>query len=156
MSTIKNEQLTPENNLSSSHIPARRLFLKGSLVTATIAATASTQVFASSQPLKIPAGIIYTKDNPGKWAKKTGGHVPRISISGNQVTIKTKHGMSRRHYIVRHTLVSHDGQTIGAKTFSPDDEDAISSFTLPAGYKGKLYATSFCNKHDMWLNETQV
>lgn len=100
-------------------------------------------------------GIVYTKENPGKWAKKVGGHLPEIVIEGKKVTITTDHGMSAKHFIVRHTLVSKDGEVIGEKTFTPDD-DAVSSYTLPEGYTGKLYATSFCNKHDFWLAETKV
>lgn len=101
-------------------------------------------------------GVIYTKENPGKWAKKVGGHLPSIAIEGQKVTVNTDHSMSAKHYIVRHTLISEDGETLGGKTFTPDNEDAISIYTLPDGYKGKLYATSFCNKHDFWLAETQV
>ena len=29
---------------------------------------------------------------------------------------------------------------------------AISEFEIPDGYS-KLYATSFCNKHDLWITE---
>jgi len=141
--------------MSEKQINTRRSFLKGALSTAVIAtaAAASTNVFASSHTSM--AGIVYTKENPGKWAKKVGGHLPSITIEGQKVTVNTDHGMSAKHYIVRHTLVSRDGEVLGEKTFTPDDE-ATSSYTLPAGYKGKLYATSFCNKHDFWLAETKV
>ncbi len=114
-----------------SQTNSRRTFLKGALsstaAVATVAASTSTSsVFASS-----------------------------IKIDGQKVIVETDHGMSAKHFIVRHTLVSKDGEVLGEKTFTPDDE-AISSYTLPAGYKGKLYATSFCNKHDFWLAESKV
>lgn len=143
-----------------SQTNSRRTFLKGALSTATAATittvaagTVAGNAFASSH--NTMAGIVYTKENPGKWAKKVGGHLPGIKIDGQKVTIETDHGMSAKHFIVRHTLVSKDGEVLGEKTFTPDDE-AISSYTLPAGYKGKLYATSFCNKHDFWLAESKV
>ena len=142
--------------MSDSTIHSRRSFLKGALSTAAVAATASTTQVLASDHVPAMAGIIYTKENPGKWDKKVGSHLPMIKIDGNQVTIETNHGMSNKHFIVRHTLVSNDGMVLGEKTFKPDDEDAISSFTLPEGYKGKLYATSFCNKHDLWLAEAKV
>jgi superoxide reductase len=148
------------STISSTQTNPRRSFLKGTLSVATIATVSSTtsNVFAndahSAQTSML--GIIYTQENPGKWAKKVGGHLPSIEINEQQVTIKTDHGMSSKHYIVRHTLVTQDGQTIGDKTFTPDDDEAISSYTLPAGYKGKLFATSFCNKHDFWLAEITV
>ena len=142
------------NNTEERKTNSRRLFLKGALSTAAVATTISAgNVLASSHTSM--AGIIYTKENPGKWAKKVGSHLPSIEVSNNKVTIITDHGMSAKHYIVRHTLVAENGEVLGEKTFTPDDE-ATSSFTLPASYKGKLYATSFCNKHDFWLADTTV
>ena len=140
-------------------INTRRSFLKGALSAAAVVTTASTGTVLTSShaPAKPPmTGIVYTKENPGKWAKKVGSHLPAITIDGNKVTVETNHGMSNKHFIVRHTLGSHNGEVLGEKTFTPDDENALSSYTLPEGYKGKLYASSFCNKHDFWLAETNV
>ena len=135
----------------------RRSFIKGALSIAAVASTASvTRSMALSAPPVPTAGIIYTKENPGKWAKKVGGHLPSITIDGSKVTITTDHGMSVKHFIVRHTLVDANGTTIGAMTFTPKDEKPVSTYTLPEGYKGKLYATSFCNKHDFWLAEAEI
>ncbi len=147
--------MSKTNTSLDSNAHSRRSFLKGALSSAAVAtvATSTSNVFASGQASM--AGIVYTKENPGKWAKKVGGHLPEIAIDGTKVTVMTDHGMSAKHFIVRHTLVSKDGEVIGEKTFTPED-DAESSYTLPAGYKGKLYATSFCNKHDFWLAETKV
>ena len=132
----------------------RRDFLKTSLViSAGVVATNSAPVFASTTAFQ--KGIIYTKDNPGKWAKKVGGHLPIVTVDGNQVTIETKHGMSEEHYIVRHTIVSGNGEVLGEKTFSPTDEKALSVFKLEGKYS-VLYATSFCNKHDLWVSEFSV
>ncbi len=100
--------------------------------------------------------IIYTADNPGRYGKKVGSHLPSITVEGSTVTVFTKHGMSEKHFIVRHTLVLADGTVIGAKVFSGNAPEAKSSFELPAGYKGKIFATSFCNLHDLWLNEATV
>ncbi len=101
------------------------------------------------------AGIIYTRENPGKWAKKVGSHLPVVTLNGNKVTVETKHGMSEKHYIVRHTLVSADGEVLGENTFRPSDEAAISVFEV-SGKHPVIYATSFCNKHDLWLAEFSV
>lgn len=131
----------------------RRDFLK-------TAAATSVLAFASA-PLALAAtsadftNIIYTKANPGRWAGKEGLHVPQVSVSGGKVAVVTNHPMSQAHYIVRHTLVLGDGTFIGAKTFTPADKPE-SSYMLPAGYKGKIVVTSFCNLHDFWLTETQV
>ncbi len=132
----------------------RRDFLKTSLaISAGAVAANSTSVFASTTAF--PNGIIYTKGNPGKWAKKVGGHLPIVTVDGKQVTIETKHGMSEKHYIVRHTIVSGNGEVLGAKTFYPADENALSVFKLE-GKHSVLYATSFCNKHDLWIAEFSV
>lgn len=139
----------------SESINARRSFLKGALSAAAVATTTSAgNVLAAGSPSM--AGVVYSKENPGKWAKKVGSHLPSIKIDGSKVTVETDHGMSSKHFIVRHTLVAKDGEVLGEKTFTPDDENAVSTYSLPNGYKGKLYATSFCNKHDFWLAETKV
>jgi superoxide reductase len=130
----------------------RREFLGGSfLAVSAMALGVLKTASASSQPF---SGIIYTKSNPGKWSKKIGSHAPLISIVGSRVTVTTAHPMSQEHYIVRHTLVLEDGTVVGAKTFYPlQDTKAVSTFELPAGYKSKFYATSFCNLHDLWITE---
>ena len=101
------------------------------------------------------SGLIYTRENQGMWKNKAESHVPQIKINGDQITLTTDHGMSETHYIVRHTLVDKNHQVIGATTFYPTDEP-VSTYTLPEGYKGTLYATSFCNKHDFWMNKVEV
>jgi superoxide reductase len=132
----------------------RRDFLKKSLVAASVLAVGSVNTAnGASAPY---TNVVYTASNPGKWDKKVGSHLPSVTVEGNKVTLFTKHGMAAKHYIVRHTLVLEDGTVVGAKVFSPTDKEARSSYDLPAGYKGKIYGTSFCNLHDFWVNETTV
>ena len=133
----------------------RRDFLKGSVVAAS-ALVVSSANFASASTTAAYTNVIYTKENPGKWGKKVGSHLPSVTVEGSKVTLFTKHGMSAKHYIVRHTLVLGDGTVVGAKVFQGTDKEARSSYELPAGYKGKVFATSFCNLHDFWVNETMV
>ncbi len=133
----------------------RRTFLKGGLAAASALAVSSVNI-ASASSAKPYTNVVYTASNPGKWGKKVGSHLPSVTVEGNKVTLFTKHGMSEKHFIVRHTLVLADGTVVGAKVFSGNDKEARSSFELPAGYKGKVYATSFCNLHDFWVNETTV
>jgi superoxide reductase len=137
---------------------ARRNFIKTALTVASgIAIGQASTVFAASNDSSCSTtGIIYTAKNPGKWAGKVGGHAPQVSVDGQKVTITTDHSMSEKHYIVRHTLVSENGKVLGAKTFSPSDDKAVSTFELAEGQKGKLQATSFCNKHDLWLTEFTI
>jgi superoxide reductase len=104
---------------------------------------------------KFTDGIIYSKKYAGKWKGKEGSHAPKFSIKDGKVTLTTKHGMSPAHYIVRHTLVS-EGVILGEKTFAPTDKEAVSTFTLPEGFSGKLIATSFCNLHDLWISRSKV
>ena len=111
----------------------------------------SAKAFASSG--SFPEGIIYTKENPGKWAKKVATHAPKVNIEGKNITISTKHPMSEKHFIVRHTLVAADGKVLGEKTFYPSDKVAVSTFEIPVDHGSKFYATSFCNLHDLWLTE---
>ena len=129
----------------------RRDFLKASLVVAAgVAVGKVAPALAGTGGL--PKGLIYTAEDQGKWAGKAKSHAPLVSINGSKVTIETKHPMTEPHFIVRHTLVSDNGEVLGAKTFSAADAKAVSVFELPAG-KSARYASSFCNKHDFWVTE---
>ena len=134
----------------------RREFLKTSAVAASaLAVTSGSKVFAAEAGGSCPAGLVYTKDNQGQWEGKAGGHAPQVTVENGKASIVTAHPMSETHFIVRHTLVLEDGKVIGMKTFTAADKPE-SSFTLPAGYTGKAYATSFCNMHDLWVTEFTV
>lgn len=104
---------------------------------------------------KILRGLVYSAEQPGMWKGKDKSHAPKISVDGLQVTLRTVHGMTSEHYIVRHTLLDSQGAVIGATTFSPNDK-AYSSYRLAKGYKGRITATSFCNKHDLWMSQIEI
>jgi len=132
----------------------RREFLKTTALTASVLAVGSvSQALATESPAYL--NVVYSKDNPGKWAAKVGSHAPEVTVEGSKVTVVTKHPMSAAHFIVRHTLVLADGTPLGATTFTPTDTPE-SSYELPAGYSGKIMATSFCNRHDFWVSEAMV
>lgn len=136
----------------------RRTFLKGA-ATAVAVAAVSKAGLATAAP-KGMKNVIFTADNPGIWEGRAGSHAPEITVTpggayGRKVIIKTNHGMTEPHFIVRHTLVLADGTFVGGKVFTPKDEPE-SSYELPAGYSGKIYATSFCNLHDLWMSEISV
>jgi superoxide reductase len=133
---------------------SRRNFLKISLATG-VGFGFANMPNARAASGGYPNGIVYTSDNPGKWEKKIKGHAPIVEVKDGKVMITTDHIMTEKHYIVRHTLVTPEGDVMGENTFSPNDEDAVSHFDLPAGGK-KLIATSFCNKHDLWITEFSV
>ena len=133
---------------------SRRNFLQISLAAAVVSMVGPSVVKASGPQFP---GVIYTSENEGKWAGKAGSHAPEIEISGRTVRIRTIHPMSMEHYIVRHTLVLENGQVVGEKTFDPaKDKQVESTHELPAGYTGRIIATSFCNQHDFWLTDKQV
>ncbi|MBN2637803.1 MAG: hypothetical protein JXR65_01800 [Bacteroidales bacterium] len=135
----------------------RRNFLKSGVLLATGMAV-SAPLLAKPKKGRDPkfSGVIYTDEDTGMWAGKQDHHVPVVTVEGNSITLFTDHPMSEVHYIVRHTLVDKSGKVLGSKTFYPTDEKAVSRFTVPSEYHGKLYATSFCNKHDFWLKEFVV
>lgn len=130
----------------------RRTFLKTSLAATAGVFALNLNTVHASEKTSLPAGLIYTKENPGKWAAKVGGHLPIVKVEGKTVTITTDHDMSDKHYIVRHTIVTPEGEVLAEKTFASSDEEAISVFELSGDYP-LLYASSFCNKHDLWVAE---
>jgi superoxide reductase len=133
----------------------RRDFIKGSLVLAGAVAVAGIPARAKAGAA-LPAGLVYTKEVPGRWAGKEGLHAPKVTVAGGKVAILTPHPMSAQHFIVKHTLLTSEGKFLGEKTFAPTDAAAESSYDLPADFKGTLWATSFCNLHDLWLTEVTV
>jgi len=132
----------------------RRDFLKGSMVL-TGAAVMGNAAFAQGAS-KFPAGLVYTKDAPGRWAGREGSHAPKVTMEGATIKITTAHTMSQKHYIVKHTLLTPEGKFLGEKTFAPTDSAAESTYTLQDGFKGTVWAASFCNIHDLWVTEFTV
>ena len=132
----------------------RRHFLFASAAATTVA-TLGGRVQAAEGASLPSKNIVFTQDNAGIWEAKKGSHVPMIEAAEGKIKVTTNHGHSEEHYIVRHTLVLDDGTVVGATTFSPQDKP-VSEYELPAGYRGKIYATSICNKHDLWLAAASV
>ena len=96
----------------------------------------------SADSASFPRGVVYTSQNPGKWSKKVGGHLPNVNVEGNKVTVTTTHGMTDEQYIVRHTLVSGNGDVLGEKTFSPSDAEAKSVFELSGTHSKYVWDTA--------------
>jgi superoxide reductase len=131
---------------------SRRDFIKGSLVLAgAVAAGGAVRAEAAT----FPAGLVYTKAMPGRWAGKESLHAPVVTVDAGKLKIVTPHPMSAAHFIVKHTLLTPDGKVIGEKTFAPTDAPETVC-ELPGGFKGLVWATSFCNLHDLWLTEFTV
>ena len=133
----------------------RREFLKTTAVAASAVAVASGSKVFAGEATVCHAGIVYTEQQQGQWEGKAGSHAPQVTVENGKVSVVTVHPMTEPHFIVRHTVVLADGTVVGAKTFSHTDKPE-SSVDLPTGYKGKVCATSFCNKHDLWVTEFTV
>lgn len=105
--------------------------------------------------------IYYTKEDPGRWSGKAATHLPTIKIekAGGKATVNvaTAHEMKGyEHYIVKHVLLDQNYKFIDEKLFDPTrDKTAISTFTLQ-DYSGPIYVLSMCNKHDLWLNGSEI
>ena len=107
-------------------------------------------------------GIYYTKESPGRWAKKAGSHSPIIQMSKGAdgdlyVDVITGHPMNaHKHYITKHMLFDKDFNFITENVFDPTkDKQAVSKFEIEP-YQGTLYALSVCNLHDSWLTMVEV
>jgi superoxide reductase len=134
----------------------RRKFLMSSSAAVAFGAMSGVTVKAMAGNRSLPPkNLIFTKDNGGKWDAKKGSHIPNIDLADGTVRISTPHKQSEDHYIVRHSLLLSDGTVVGSTTFTPEDKP-VSEYQLPAGYKGSIFATSFCNRHDLWLNEASA
>ncbi|MDH5180405.1 MAG: desulfoferrodoxin family protein [Gammaproteobacteria bacterium] len=102
-------------------------------------------------------GIYYTKDSPGRWAKKAGSHSPILEKTDSGIKVVTGHPMQQgKHWIVKHVLLDSDFKFISENIFDPaKHKAAISNFTL-SGQSKVVYALSVCNLHDSWLSVLEV
>lgn len=140
----------------------RRSFIRIGVAGATTGIIAPQMVLAGSLGKKMSnsnmaGGVYYTKEAPGRWAKKSGSHSPIIEKAEGGVRVVTGHPMKANdHWIVKHILLDSDFNFINENMFDPvTDKSAISKFSLN-GSTGVVYALSVCNKHDSWLSMLEV
>lgn len=133
----------------------RRSFIRLSALGVTTGIIAPTAVLASTASLA--GGVYYTKDAPGRWSKKVGGHLPTIEVAGKKIQVITSHEMAGyKHYIIKHMILNNKFEFIAEKMFDPmKDKAPISQFDL-GNYTGQIHVLSVCNKHDTWLNMAEV
>ncbi|MEZ5672334.1 MAG: hypothetical protein R3E08_08075 [Thiotrichaceae bacterium] len=142
----------------------RRNFIYLGAAGGALSLTTSNLIFAADLPKLIGAGgLFYTKEMPGHWKGKEGGHVAQMAIEKVDNTLKvlvtTEHVMKfHDHYIVKHQLLDQDLQFLAEKMFTDPEKDTDPTSTHElVDYKGDVvYALSVCNKHDAWLSMIQV
>lgn len=132
----------------------RRNFMKSSLAL-TVGVLAATIVPAFAKKNSIKNIFAYSKENPGRWEGKDKSHAPVVIIKGDKITLETKHGMSKAHYIVKHTLLTETGEVLGEHVFAPTDKKAFSTYKL-THKPTKVFALSYCNLHDLWVTEVTL
>lgn len=116
------------------------------------------QAAGKIEPLNSPlaGGLYYTKQKPGRWAKKAGGHVPRIVRLGGKVRVTTPHPMSGfKHYIVKHMILDEEFRYVSETLFNPASDKPVSEYDA-GKLTGVVYAVSMCNLHDVWLSAVKV
>ena len=136
----------------------RRALLKLGLVGAAAASLPKTASASKMSMDSMAGGVYYTKESPGRWGKKIGGHMPSIQVMpGGKVNVVTGHAMKDyKHYIVKHMVLDKNYNFLAEKMFDPaKDNEAKSTFEL-GGYKGEIHVLSVCNKHDTWVSSTTV
>jgi superoxide reductase len=142
----------------------RRNFIYVGAASSALGLISPQLVFAAELPKLVGAGgLFYTKETPGHWKGKEGGHVAQMAVekvdNKLKVLVTTEHVMKfHEHYIVKHQLLDQDFQFLAEKMFTDpeNDTDPTSTHEL-LNYKGDvLYALSVCNKHDTWLSMVKV
>ena len=143
----------------------RRNLLQLTLASAAASVAAPRLAAAEEAPKPAPSmagGVYFTSDHPGRWSKKVKSHVPQIEKTvgpDGALTLKitTNHKQyGYEHYIVKHVLLDGSYDFLAETMFDPEKDDAVSTYKLPDGYSGPVYALSMCNKHDLWLAEATI
>jgi superoxide reductase len=134
----------------------RRGFIRLSALGVAGGIVAPTSVLASAST-GMAGGVYHTKDAPGRWSKKVGGHLPVIEVSGKNIQVTTPHEMKGyEHYIIKHILLNDKFEFIEENMFDPmKDKAPVSTFSA-TDYNGRIHVLSVCNKHDTWLNHADV
>lgn len=140
----------------------RRSFIRIGMAGAATGIIAPEIVLATAHANKLNSnpmagGVYYTKDNPGRWAKKAGPHLPIMEKTDAGLRVASGHPMKPNdHWIVKHMILDSNFKFIDEKVFDPNkDKQAISEYKLD-GKSGFIYAVSVCNLHDSWLNVLEV
>jgi superoxide reductase len=114
-----------------------------------------------ANPPGMAGGVYYTKDAPGRWSKKVGGHLPNIEVAkgaeGTRIQVVTSHEMRGcEHYIVKHVVLDQNYAFLMENLFDPMKTKApVSEFDL-GKYTGRIHVLSMCNIHDLWMNVADV
>jgi superoxide reductase len=104
----------------------------------------------------VAGGVFYTKERPGRWAKKIGGHLPTIEREGKKIEVTTGHPMKGfQHYIVKHMVLDEKFEFVAEKMFDPMKDAPVSTHDI-SKLRGTVYVASMCNIHDVWLNAIQL
>ena len=106
----------------------------------------------SSLQSPMAGGLFYTKEHPGRWAKKVGGHSPMIERKKSMIEVTTQHPMKAyKHYIIKHMILNENFEFVSEHYFNPEkDELPVSQYEIGA-LTHRLYAVSVCNRHDTWV-----
>lgn len=139
----------------------RRDFIQLGLVGMGAGIAAPVASMAGTAPFPANADLVYSQKSQGRWAGKAATHIPNIAIDkadGNiKVQVVTGHEMKAyEHYIVKHVLLDKDFRFIDEHFFNPMEEKVARSVFSLANYQGTLYALSYCNKHDLWINSIEI
>ncbi len=104
----------------------------------------------------LAGGIFYTRERPGRWAKKAAGHLPVIERRGDRIRVTTRHPMTGyKHYIVKHMILDENFRFVREKVFDPGADKPVSEYDI-SGMRRSLYAISMCNLHDTWVDALQL
>lgn len=140
----------------------RRGFIRIGMAGTAVGIIAPQAILASSMGEKMncngmAGGVYYSKEYPGRWAKKAGSHSPIIEKVDSGVRVVTGHPMKPgEHWIIKHVLLDKDFKFMAENIFDPTkDKAAMSTFSL-SGQEGAVYALSVCNIHDSWLTMLEV
>ena len=137
----------------------RRTFITTGMVTTAAGVVVPQLALAADNSLNSPlaGGVFYTQTSPGRWASKADIHLPQVQSSGGMVMVTTRHVMDGyTHYIVKHVLLDAKMNVLGEHRFDPmKDKAPVSEFEVK-DYRGKAFALSMCNQHDLWVTEFTI
>ena len=139
-----------------------RLSLAGAAGSLVLPRMALSEAMESALASKYAGGLYQTDHAWGRWNEKIANlHLAHVEkqVSGGraQVHVESMHPMHAwEHYIVKHEILDADFRYLAEHRYDPRKDKKPASVIDLGSYRGVVYAVTYCNIHDLWVDVSEV
>jgi len=139
-----------------------RLSLAGAAGSLILPRMALSKAMESALASKYAGGLYQTDHAWGRWNAKVAGlhlaHTEKQLTGGKvQLHVESRHPMlAYEHYIVKHEILDADFKFLAEHRYDPRKDKKPASVIDLGSYRGIVYAVTYCNIHDLWVDVSEV